>query len=59
MRSRPRFKKTKPRTLSKKGVFDRSVRRIDEHTYLHFTKGVKRVSKYDKMLDERRVGGAL
>ena len=45
--------------VSTRRTFDRRVRRIDLDTYLHCTKGVKRVRKYEKLQEARQIIRAL
>ena len=54
-RSRPRFKKQSRKDLSKKGVYERSVRQKDDFSYFHFTKGPRLETKYERLQRESSV----
>lgn len=52
-------RKAKRAAYSKKGGVGYKLRRIDEDTYLHVTKGRKPVTKYEKLQEARQVFHAL
>lgn len=52
-------RKARRAAYSKKGGFGYKLRRIDEDTYLHVTKGRKPVRKYEKLQEARQIFHAL